>query len=73
MSAQSTYVAETPRPTLQQWRNLLPLRTMVCPKDGAALHWEVFGGMRLRQDGIYRTVCPSCRRNFNVLAHKDTQ
>lgn len=59
------------RPNLEQWRSLLPLHTMSCPKDRAVLHWEVFGGMRLRRNGAYRAVCPSCRRNFNVLAPKE--
>lgn len=57
-------------PPLNWWR-LLPVNTLSCPKDRAVLHWEVFGGMRLRRNGAYRAVCPSCRRNFNVLAPKE--
>lgn len=61
-------------PPLNWWR-LLPVNTMQCPKDSAALHWEVFGGMRVRHQKnrghIYQARCPSCFRHFDVLAPKD--
>lgn len=50
--------------------------TMVCPKDKQPLHWEVFGGMRVRHQrdraDIYQARCPSCMKHFDVLAPKDT-
>lgn len=56
------------------WDRLLPLNTMHCPKEGTALHWEVFGGMRVRREAgaghIYRALCPKCKRNFDVLTPK---
>lgn len=62
-------------PSLNWWR-LLPVGTMQCPKDSEPLHWEVFGGMRVRHQKnrghVYQARCPKCHKEFEVLAPKET-
>lgn len=61
-------------PPLNWWR-LLPVRTMKCKKDGTALHWETWGGMRVRhttnRGPIYQARCPKCLKSWDVLAQKE--
>lgn len=62
--------------TALNWWRLLPVSATQCPKDSAGLWWEVFGGMRVRhivQRGhIYKARCPHCKREYDVLAPKET-
>ena len=61
-------------PSLNWWR-LLPVGTMKCPKDEEPLHWEVFGGMRIRRQSgkasIYQARCPKCSKQYEVFAPKE--
>ena len=53
----------------------LKLGTLKCPDDGALLHFEVMGSMRVKRrtdDGmVFRALCPTCNRHFNVRAKED--
>lgn len=62
-------------PSLDWWK-LLPKGATKCPKDNTSLHWEVFGGMRIRRQtnrggDVYSAVCPTCRKPWDVLAPKE--
>ena len=63
-------MSKAPPPPLNWWK-LLPVSAKTCPKDGEALHWEVFAGMRIRSNGVYKALCPKCHRHFDVLAPRE--
>lgn len=52
----------------------LKLHSVSCPRDNAALHFEMIGGMRVkRQEGhefFYQAWCPTCGKHYDVKAGK---
>ena len=50
--------------------DILRRGTLVCPKCKSLLHFKVFQGMRLIEDGTYEAKCPKDNNCFKIRADK---
>lgn len=53
----------------------LPIGSRACPRDGAALHFELFGTMRVARliagNRLYHARCPECRSEYHICAGEE--
>lgn len=51
--------------------DILRVGALHCPVDKEPLHFRIFQGMRIRQDGKYDARCPKCGKHYEVNAPKE--